>query len=130
MRRHIVWPLGLMRVARLVLRRDALEKGGKVPLHVRIGVFLNQERGGGVPAEQRQQAGRDRFPAYEGGDVAGDLDEALASRLDAQLMQRLAHFQHDPEALPTSLINSCAITRKERVTDTMTLDRIRPKSRT
>jgi hypothetical protein len=61
MRRHIVRPLGLVRVARPILRRDALEKGGKIPLHVRIGVFLHEQRGEGVSAEQRQQAGRDRL---------------------------------------------------------------------
>ncbi len=54
MRRHVVRPFRVMGVARS-LRRDLREEGLEVLEHRRIGVFLDQQRRGGMAAEDRQQ---------------------------------------------------------------------------
>lgn len=55
MRRHVIGSLGGMSV-RAVLRRDAVEKILQIMAHVRVGIFLDGERGRGVLDEQSEQA--------------------------------------------------------------------------
>jgi len=49
MRRHVVGAFRIMRVIRL-FRRKPREDGFEIAQHGRIGVFLNEQRGGGVSA--------------------------------------------------------------------------------
>jgi hypothetical protein len=56
--RHVVRPLVIVPIPG-PLRRDLLEEVGEVGPHLRGGVLLDQQRGGGVPAEQGEQAGGD-----------------------------------------------------------------------
>ena len=54
-RRHVVGTLDVVDPGR-VFRRQAVERGGQVGLHVGIGVLLDGERGGGVAQKDKQRA--------------------------------------------------------------------------
>jgi hypothetical protein len=60
-------------------------------LNVGIGVLLNEQRGRGVAAENRQEAGRDILLAKPARYLRADLDETFAVGLNVQGIKRLAH---------------------------------------
>src|SRR3984893_9141562 len=91
MRGHVVQTFGFMNIAIAVLRRDFLEKTFQIRLDIRIGVLLNEQRGRGVAAENRQEAGRDVLLAKPARHFRADLDKTLAAGLNVQAMERLAH---------------------------------------
>ena len=59
MRRHVVGAFAAMDVTRAILGRDLFEKSFKICPDVGVGVFLNEQRRGGVTAENRQKTGGD-----------------------------------------------------------------------
>ena len=77
MPRHIVQTFGSMDVALAVFRRDLVKKAFQIRLDIGVGVLLNEERGGGMGAENRQKAGRDLLLRYPGGHLRRDLDKTL-----------------------------------------------------
>ena len=54
MRGHVVGAFRIMRVMR-AFRRQSGKDGFEIAEHGRIGVFLDNERGRGVPAKSREQ---------------------------------------------------------------------------
>ncbi len=64
-------------------RHKAPEEGLQIPLHVRIGILLHQQRTGGVLAEQGQQA--IALSGHEGCRIAGELIKAGTARRNREL---------------------------------------------
>src|ERR1700730_16582323 len=91
MRRHIVQTFGSMDVALAIFRCYLVEKAFQIRLDIGVGVLLNEERGGGMAAENRQKAGRDLLLGHPGGHQRRDLDKTFALGLNIQEMERLAH---------------------------------------
>ncbi len=56
-RGHVVGALGIVPVVRVSIRDEPLEKGIEVMQHIRVGVFLNEQGGGGVLYKEGEQAG-------------------------------------------------------------------------
>ncbi len=82
--------------------RKRLERIGKVAPHIRVGILLNRERGGGVPHEHGEEpvaCGDIVEPASE---RARDLDEALALGRNAETVVRLDHPVHGQVAPPAA----------------------------
>jgi hypothetical protein len=80
-RRHVVRPLHLVNPAG-VRRGNALERGHEVGAHIGIGILLNDERSRRVPQIEEQRAVACIDLRQEAGNVARDLEEALAGSLD------------------------------------------------
>ena len=55
MRRHVVRPFGVVHPAGIG-RGEAIERGHKIDLHIRIGIFLNNQRRRRVADEQEKRA--------------------------------------------------------------------------
>ena len=91
MRGHVVQTFGFVDIALVVFGRDFLEKIFQIRLDVGIGVLLNEQRGRGVAAENRQESGRDILRAKPARDLGADLDKTFAAGLNVQAMERLAH---------------------------------------
>src|SRR5579863_3588137 len=91
MRRHVVRTLVGMAVTDWVFRDDLSEVALKVRANRGSGVFLDQERGRGVPAEQSQQAHLDRLAAEPARDAAGDFQKSAPWRLKAKDVGGLTH---------------------------------------
>ena len=53
--RHVVGPLDIVDPAG-ICRREAIERARKIDPHIRIGIFLNDERRRGMPQEKEQRA--------------------------------------------------------------------------
>ena len=87
MRRHIVRTFRVVHPAG-IRRSNALQRRHKVSLHVRIGVFLNDQRGRRVPQIGEQHAGACVNPLQEVRYLVRDLDKALAGRFDCQHRRR------------------------------------------
>ena len=66
MGRHVVRALGAVDVAG-VARRQPVEGGEEVGLHVGIGIFLDGQGGRGVPAEHGDEPGADAAAPQPGG---------------------------------------------------------------
>lgn len=84
--RHVVRTFRVMPV-RTGLRREAIEIGLEVRAHGGVGVFLDEKRGGGVPAEDGEKAGVHRLlpnPLVDGGRA---FVEPLAPRCDFEDMR-------------------------------------------
>jgi len=92
MRRHVIQAFASMDVTLAVLRRDRLEKPFQIRQDIRAGILLNEKRGGGMAAENREQAGRDVLPGRPSGQLRGDLDKTFAEGLNVLGMERLTHW--------------------------------------
>ncbi len=55
-RRHVVRPFCSVAVEVQFLRNEFLEEGLEIALHVLVEIFLDEERGGGVPNEYGQKS--------------------------------------------------------------------------
>jgi len=109
--RHIVGTFGAMNVALAVFRRDRLEKSFQIRPDIGIGILLDEKRGGGMAAEDCEQAGRDLFPGQPSGQLRGDLDKAFAAGLNVQGMERLPHkIKINEAAGPHQPANESAVT--------------------
>jgi len=91
MGRHVVETFAFVDVALAVFWRDRLEKIFQIRPDIGVGVLLNEKRGGGMAAKDREQAGHDRLFCQPGGQWAGDLDKTFAAGLNVQGMERLSH---------------------------------------
>jgi hypothetical protein len=78
-------------IACAVFGGDFLDKILKIRLDVGIGILLNDQRGRGVAAENRQEAGGDILLAKPARYLRANLDKAFAGGLNVQGMERLAH---------------------------------------
>ena len=81
MSRHVVRTFGIMHPTG-VGRRYSPERRDKIGLHIRIGVLLNDHRSRGVADIGEQHAVVGTGLTQECRDIARDLDEPLAARLD------------------------------------------------
>ncbi len=88
-RRHIVRTFAGMPVQSIVFRRNAVEEGVQVVLHVRVGIFLNREGRRSMLHEHRQQSGPDIAIAQPACDRPCNLVQSLAVRVDLQAMRKL-----------------------------------------
>lgn len=87
MSRHVV---GTFKVVypTAIHRRHAFKRGDEVNLHIGISVFLNDERSRRMSEKQKEHAVARLDCLEEAPDVAGDLDETLASRFDGKIRCR------------------------------------------
>ena len=83
MGRHVVGAFGVMYPAG-VPRRQGLQRGAQIGLHVGVGVFLDHQRRRGVTDKSQQHAFTAAGRTHERRRFAGDLDEALSRRLDGE----------------------------------------------
>ncbi|CAH2599323.1 protein of unknown function [Rhodovastum atsumiense] len=91
MGRHVVRPLNVMHVASTPVGGETGEEAFEIGAHVGIGILLHQQRAGGVPAPDREQAGGDAAPAGKTAQRRGDLEEAAAVRGDGEGFHDLKH---------------------------------------
>ena len=87
---HVVGAFLLVAVAG-ALGHQAGEEGFEVGAHIRVGILLHQQRGGGVAAPDRQQPRRHPLAFRPGAHRVGDGDEAFPAGPDGQAVQRLSH---------------------------------------
>ena len=81
--RHVIRAFRVMLVG-AVFRGDPVEVCLQVDAYGRVGVFLDQERRGGVPAEDRQEAGVDLLAGEPFLDGCGEVVKALAAGGEAK----------------------------------------------
>jgi len=91
MSRHVVGPFGVVMVA-AALGSDLPEKIQEIAQDIRIGIFLDHQRGGRVADEQRQQPRRHRLNIGPIRDITRNIIEPLTLRLDGY--GRLCLFHH------------------------------------
>lgn len=91
MRRHVVGAFAVVLIEPFALRRERREDALEIAQHGGVGVLLNDERGGGVPAEEGEQAHAHALLARKGADGARHVVKTFAARLDAEVVQGLAH---------------------------------------
>ena len=80
--RHVVRAFRAVAVERRVLGHELVQEGFQIALDVRIGVLLDDQRGRGVAQEQGEQPLAQGLGGEPGGDLAGDLGEAPARRVE------------------------------------------------
>ena len=71
MRGHIVWSLGRVDVQVVSIWHQTIEKVIQVPLHIRIGILIDEQRGTGVMDKDRREALFNARPAYGTLDLPG-----------------------------------------------------------
>src|ERR1700730_1821358 len=85
--RHVVGPFDVVHPAG-VGRRDALERGDEIGLHVRVGVLLDHQRGRGVLQIKQHNAIASLYLFQKARELARDLEKAFAGRLYSKLGPR------------------------------------------
>ncbi len=95
-RRHIVRPFCSVAVEMQFLRSEFLEEDLEIALHVWVDIFLDQERGGGVPNEYGQKALAHWLFGKPRCDFAGDFIKSLFPRTQGQRMLDLFHGSLSP----------------------------------
>src|SRR5579871_1466760 len=95
MRGHVIGSLLIVRIALRILRRELLEETLEVGAHLGCGVFLDQERCGGVRAKDVEQSARDPPSLEPARDLAGDLDETPPS---GSYREHVRRHDHGPPA--------------------------------
>lgn len=83
---HIVLALGGMDEKRVAVGHKAGKEFFQVTPNVRVGVFLNEQRGGGVADVERQEAIVEVVLRHPGRGVVGEFVEAAAACGKLQLM--------------------------------------------
>ena len=84
--RHVVVALVVVLVNRVGIRGQARKNRLEVGAHGGVGVFLDEQRGGGVADVQCGQAGLEAAGRHQAVHLAGDLVKPAAARGDAQLL--------------------------------------------
>ncbi len=95
-RRHVVWPFCGVAVEMQFLGNEFLEEGLEIVLHIWVDIFLDQERGGGVPNEYGQKALAHGLFGKPRCDFAGDFIKPLFPRTQGQRMLDLFHRSLGP----------------------------------
>jgi hypothetical protein len=88
---HVVRAFVIMGVGVRILRRDPGEISFEVAPDLLRGILLNEERCGGVAAEQGEKTFIHLLTVHPAQDVVRDLDQALPSRSDLKSSCRLSH---------------------------------------
>src|ERR1019366_5851215 len=88
---HVVRSLHGVAVEPVVLGHQAVEEGVEVMHHVRVGILLNGERGGGVLHEDGEQSGAHMGALQPGGDLPGDFVQTLAAGGDLKVVRGYLH---------------------------------------
>ena len=89
-RGHVVITFASVPEKRVAIGCEAGEEAFQVTAHFRIGIFLNEQRGGGVPEVQRGEAGLQPGLADQRVDFARDLAETATARGNGEFLDRLA----------------------------------------
>ena len=89
--RHVVGTFHGVSVEAVVFGDEAAEEGFEIADDVRVGVFLDEQRGGGVAEEDGEQAFLDVEAIDPGAGFSGDFVETLAAGGDGDLAGELPH---------------------------------------
>src|ERR1035437_6787779 len=96
---HVVVALDGVREQRIPVRHKAGEEMLQITPHVRVGVLLNQQGGGGVAEVEGHQATGEAVLRNPVRHLAGDLVEATTAGGNGYLMQSLAqHLTDSPKS--------------------------------
>ena len=90
-RGHVVIALGGVAEKRIAIAHEPRKKRVKVAAHIGVGVFLDEQRGGGVPQMQREQAVAEFIfgnPFLHGG---SEFNQSAIARRDDKFVKLLAH---------------------------------------
>src|SRR5713226_6704051 len=87
---HVVLALARVLEERIAIRHEAAEEALQVPAHFGVGVFLDQERRGGVLEMQRHQAGLNLGLGNQSLDFPGELVKAAPTGPQLDFMRVLA----------------------------------------
>lgn len=90
MGRHIVGAFGRMDVA-IVLGNKLGEKVIEISQHIRVGIFLDRQAGGGMAQENVTDTALDFRFGDDGLNFAGDFGEGLALGADGELLLIVRH---------------------------------------
>jgi hypothetical protein len=88
---HVVVAFGGVDEHAVAVGDEAGEESFEVAADVGIGVFLDEQRGGGVTEVEGQKAVLKAFLGEPVRNVVGDFVEAAAAGLDAKFVERLEH---------------------------------------
>lgn len=89
-RGHVVVALAGVAEEGVAGGHEAGEEAFEIATDFGIGVFLNEQRRGGVAQMEREQAGLDGVVADEAADLGGHFVKALAAGGDAEFLGELA----------------------------------------
>jgi hypothetical protein len=89
-RGHVIVAFDRMHEQRIAVAHEAREESFEIAPHVRVGVLLDQQRGGRVLQVQRAQAGAHRRAFDPRLDIAGDFVERARARRHDQPVDGLA----------------------------------------
>jgi hypothetical protein len=90
-RGHVVRPFVIVLVESSAFGRQPIEELLHVTAHGRRGIFLDQQRSRGVPAEQGEHSGADRLRRDPLPHLGSELGEAALFRAHGQDGHRLLH---------------------------------------
>src|SRR5450631_1607661 len=91
MRRHVIRPLLVMFIRGGILGSNAREIRLQIAAHGRCGIFLNEEGGGRMTTEYRQQPRHDRLSLRPLRDSIGNLEQSLTLGSNRQQRGHLSH---------------------------------------
>ncbi len=103
-RRHVVRTFCSVAVEVQFLRNEFLEEGLKIALHVLVEIFLDEERGGGVPNEYGQKSLAHWLVGKPRCDFAGDFIKPLSRGAQGQRMLDLFHGSLSPQPSLAALV--------------------------
>jgi len=83
---HVVIALGGVNEKWVAVGNEAGEEGFQIAPDIGVGIFLNEERGGGVAEVESDEAGLKAVFGEPGGDLVGEVVEAAAAGGDGQLV--------------------------------------------
>jgi hypothetical protein len=89
---HIVGAFGAVVIVR-TFGGEFSEVGGKIRQHVRVGIFLNDQAGGGVAQKEGTEAGLHLGCSDDGLNLSGNVMEAFALGLDGEEFLIVRHGQ-------------------------------------
>jgi len=88
-RRHVVVALEGVLKQRVAVWNEPREKPFEIAPHLWVGIFLDEQRGRGMPQVKREQAGGETALRHPGCDFPGEFVEPASPRGNRQFVQRL-----------------------------------------
>lgn len=88
---HIIRPLSPVEIKCRVMRREAAHRSLQIHLNVRVRIFLNCQRGGGVATHERQQTFASTCIGHHSRNLTREIGEAGALGFNENRLARLFH---------------------------------------
>src|ERR1035437_8818142 len=97
-RGHVVVALSSVAEERIAVAHEPREKGVQIAAHIRVGIFLDQQRGGSVAQMQREQPVAKFIFGNPLRHFIREFNQTAPARGDDDFVKRLAHGTHGAAA--------------------------------